>query len=101
MSFWKDKEGNELTSKEFFARWKEGIEGITPEQKVKSQIWGYYITIIGLLCGVVVSIITLDRLWWLMIILIGGLVINIVQVLGLYQQMLIFKKLNEHAVKSW
>lgn len=98
MSFWKDKQGKELTSKEFFARWKEGIEGITPEQKIRSQIWGYYVTIIGLFCGIVVSIIGLEKLWWLMIILIGGLIINIVQLLGLWQQIILFNKLEEQAI---
>ena len=34
----KDKEGNKLTFKEFMAKWKDGIENITPLQKLRTQI---------------------------------------------------------------
>jgi len=34
----KDRYGNKLTWKEFISRWKEGIEGITPSQRIKTQL---------------------------------------------------------------
>ncbi len=33
-----DKQGNKISYKEFIFRWKQGIEGITPHQKIVSQI---------------------------------------------------------------
>lgn len=82
----RDKQGNKLTFKEFMSRWKEGIEMITPLQTIKHQIRGYRITLIGLLCGIGVSIYAYKTMWWLGIILIGGLYINLMQYLGLRTQ---------------
>jgi len=36
----KDKTGKEVKTKEFFNRWKSGVEGITPLQISKSQVTG-------------------------------------------------------------
>jgi len=71
--FMKDKEGNELSRKEFFSRWKKGIEGITPLQQTKTQMHSSFIMIIGILAGIVICIIGIKTLWWLLIILVGAL----------------------------
>jgi len=86
MSFWKDKFGNELTFKEFMARWKSGIESVNPLQQTKMQIYSTWIIIIGLLCGIIMCIIGIKNLWWLMIILIGGLFNSSIQLLSLIQK---------------
>ena len=91
----KDKEGNKLTWKEFMGRWKSGIEGITPQQKLSAQINGARITLLGLILGLIVSIIGWHNLWWVAIVLIGGLITQGIQYLGLIQQKLIFKKIEE------
>ena len=83
---WKDKEGKEVSRKEFMERWKKGIASVTPLQQVKSQILFTYITIIGLLCGIVVSIWKFSTLWWLGIILLAGLGNTIVGLVGMYQK---------------
>ena len=82
----KDKEGNKLTFKEFMKKWGEGIEGISPLQKIKTQIGGTRIMLIGLFLGLCVSIYGWKNLWWVGIILIGALLNTGVQYLGLIQQ---------------
>jgi len=83
---WKDKQGNKLTFKEFIERWKEGIEGITPKQKLKSQISGTKITLIGLLCGLCITLYNYKTLWWIALILTGGFIVTWVQYIGFKQQ---------------
>ncbi len=82
----KDKQGNKLTWKEFFRKWKEGIDGITPIQKTKTQILGTRISLFGVLMGLVISTIAYKQLWWVAIILLGALINMGVQYLGLTQQ---------------
>lgn len=88
----KDKQGNKLTYKEFLSRWKKGIEGITPMQQVKVQIKSTWIMIFGLLAGIVISVVGISRLWWLMLILVGGLGNASVQIISLYQKKKTFEK---------
>lgn len=91
MKIWKDKQGNKLTPKEFMQRWKEGIAKITPLQQTQNQVNGYFIVLIGELCGVYYGILTAS--WWLTTILIGGYMISKAQLIGVYQKKLILKKL--------
>jgi len=93
----KDKIGNQLTWKEFFQRWKLGIEGITPIQRLKTQARGTEIQIIGVLIGLVISLMNLKLLWWVGIILFGALITILVQYLGLCQQIKLLKELEEQS----
>jgi hypothetical protein len=86
MKVFKDKEGKKLTASEFFSRWGEGIKQITPQQKMKYQLRGTFTILIGLICGLVISIMAYDRLWWVAIILIGALMVNGTSFLSLLQQ---------------
>ena len=95
MVFWKDKQGNELTFSQFMKRWKEGIENITPQQKLKQNIIGTKISLIGLFIGLVLSIWKYKTLWWVGIILIGALFNTIVQYIGLKQQLKIFENIEK------
>ena len=88
-----DKFGNKLTMKEWLQRWKRGVEGITPLQQTNIQLKGIYIIILGLLSGIVISIIGFKNLWWLMLILIGGLFNTAMQWVGLYQKKKILERL--------
>jgi len=88
----KDKQRNSLTWKEFFKKWKEGIDGITPLQKIKTQIIATRIQLLGLILGLIVTFIGYKNLWWVGIILIGALINTAVQYLGLSQQK---KQLNQ------
>ena len=82
----KIKTGEEITWKEFFHRWKLGIEGITPAQQVMGQLQSSYIISLGLGFGIFFSAISLDTLWWLLIILIGAFYNNVIQILALNQK---------------
>ena len=96
MYFWKDKQGNKLSKKEFFERFKEGIEGVTPLQQTKMQLNSFYIIIIGIGCGIVICFFSLKTLWWLLIILIGAMFNSVVQLLGTYQKYLLLKKVYDN-----
>jgi len=96
MKIWKDKEGNKLTLKEFFKRWGEGIEGITPVQKLKTQLLGTRISLIGMFLGLCVSIYGWENLWWIGIILIGAIINTGVQYLSLKQQLNMFNKMDQY-----
>ena len=91
----KDKEGNKLTTKEFFSRWKKGIEGITPIQKLKTQVTGTRITLVGLILGLGVSIYGWKKLWWVAIVLTGAILNTGVQYLGQKQQLKLLKNLEK------
>lgn len=82
----KDKYGNKLTWKEFFSRWKQGIEEIKPLQKMKTQVSGTKIILIGTSLGLTVSLFNFKTLWWVAIILFGALINTSIQYLGLKQQ---------------
>ena len=95
VKIWRDKSGKWLTPKEFGQRWKKGVEGVTPEQQLYSQIVFTWITMIGLLCGITVSIFTFKNLWWLMIILLAGLGNTAVGLIGTYQRYKSVKEINK------
>jgi len=82
----KDKEGNEITFSEFITRWKIGIQQITPAQKLKHQLRGTFLILVGLLCGLVISLFAYEKLWWVAIILTGALMVNGIQYLSMRQQ---------------
>lgn len=88
----KTKAGEKIDWKEFFARWKSGIEGITPYQQTKMQLHSMYIIIIGIICGIVICLFAFKTLWWLFIILVGALFNSIVQLLGTWQKLQVLKK---------
>lgn len=91
----KDKYGNKLTIKEYFKRWGKGIEGITPIQKLKTQITGTRISLVGLSCGLAISIYGWEKLWWVGIILVGAILTTGVQYLGFKQQYNLLKNLEK------
>ena len=57
----KDKYGNKLTWKQYGERWKKGIEGITPYQQARTTYKSTYIIIIGIVLGIVYSIINIKH----------------------------------------
>jgi len=86
MKIWTDKQGNKLTLKEFGARFKAGVNSINPYQLTTHQLRGMKIIMFGLLCGIVICFLNLKVLWWLLIILVGGLYVNGSQYIGLWQK---------------
>jgi len=82
--FWKAKDGNGLTIKQFLKRWKKGVEGITPLQQTKTTLWSFPLILGGITTGVVISI--LNRAWWLTLILCGSFPITSMQILSTWQK---------------
>lgn len=83
---WKDKTGKSVGREEFINRWKEGLRGVTPLQQTTIQIRSTWIMVIGLMAGIIISLVAVGDLWWLLLILTGGLGNTLVQLLGLWQK---------------
>lgn len=69
----KDKKGNKISWKEFMVRWKGGIQNISSYQQLKTEMVGTRIILLGLLCGIIVSIYKFQSMWWVTIILVGAI----------------------------
>jgi len=91
-TFWKDKEGNKLTAKEFFKRWKSGIECVTPLIQTNIQVHSTWIMVLGICLGIVISLFGFSKLWWVFIILVGALGNTLMQLVSLKQKQKILKK---------
>ena len=92
----KTKAGEKITWKEFMKRWGKGIEGITPLQKLKTQLLGTKISLLGMILGLGVSIYGWENLWWVGIILIGAIINTGVQYLGFKQQLNMLNKMEDY-----
>lgn len=88
-----DKYGEKITWKQFFQRWKRGIEGITPLQQAEIMFKNTWLMVIGIIAGLVVSIIAYKTLWWLGIILFAALINTLIQQLGNYQKLIAIRRL--------
>lgn len=86
MAFWTDRNGNKLTFSEFKERWKQGIAKVSQLQQVNASIKFTWLTLAGLLCGIVVSSWQFNTLWWLTIILVAAFGNTGVGMLGLWQK---------------
>jgi len=96
----RDKYGNYLTLKEYMARWKSGIDSITPYQQTNTQLKFTKIVIVGIIGGIIYSIISIKNLWWLLIILVGALGNTAVQLVGLIQKRNILKNIEEVNIQN-
>lgn len=90
--FWTDKKGNKYTFREFMAKWKEGIQNISPLQQTNIKLRSTWLTAIGILCGLIVSFFAVKTLWWLSIILLGALINTAIIIVGMYQTKWSFEK---------
>lgn len=79
--------------KEFFKRWKGGIEAITPIQQSKISLMGNVLVLVGVITGLITT--SLLRVWWLFIILLGSLLLTSMGFLGTIQKYFALKKINE------
>lgn len=90
----KDKQGNELTLKEFLQRWKKGIKEVDTLTMTRIQLRSHYLIFIGLVVGVIVSSFSFSKLWWLVLILFASAVLELVQILNLRQQIKWFTEID-------
>jgi len=88
----RDKDGNYLTTKEFFKKWGEGIQKITPLQQVKIQRNSTWLVILGVVIGLYSTFVT--KVWWLFIILVGSFFLTIVNYIGIAQRLKILKDID-------
>lgn len=79
--------------KEFFKRWKAGIDEVTPLQQTNAQILFTRITLIGITCGSVIAAIAWKNLWWLGIIMLGAFGNTWVGLIALKQKQKLLKNL--------
>ena len=93
MKVWTDKEGKKLTASEFSARFKQGVQAITPFQQAKISLFGIILVLTGIVVGIITSIIT--KQWWLLIILVGSLIITWMQMIGSIQKYLILNDMEK------
>ncbi len=97
----KDKEGKELTWKQYFHRWGEGIKNLTPQQKVSNEFSGTLVTLVGFIVCIIALIIFREKLlvsWFaygLILIFAGNTWVTIIKCIGFYQQKLFFKNIEK------
>lgn len=80
---------------EFTRRCKQGILSVTELQKLNWNIRSTWIMIVGILCGIGVSIYYAKTTWWLIIILTAAFFNTVVALIGLYQKKVWITKLEE------
>jgi hypothetical protein len=101
MKVWKDKEGNKLTAKEFTQRFKEGINNITPVQKLQNESRSSFTMLVGYIVGLISLIIYRESFavqWFtyaLIIIFLGATWSNGIKWLVLRQQVKQFKGMED------
>ena len=91
----KTKTGEKISWKEFFSRWKQGIEEITPLQQVDTQIYFTRIMLLGIACGFGITIISWKTLWWLSIVLGAAFGNTFVQLIALKQKQKMFRNFEQ------
>ena len=80
-----------MKTKEFFSKWKEGIMKVNAYEIVKISLFGNSLVVFGILLGLYVMFIS--RIWWVVIILIGSLILTIISYLGMIQKYIQLKKI--------
>lgn len=93
MKLTKPTTGEKVSVKQFLSEWKKGMQEVTPLQQTIAAQWGQIISAIGVIWGIVFSIMI--HYWWMAVILIGGLVVLATQMLGNWQKKMILKKIEE------
>jgi len=104
MKVWKDKNGDKLTGKEFRARFKEGINMITPIQKLKNDVRSTFTMFIGYIVGLVSLIVYRQAFvvqWFtyaLIIIFLGATWSNAIKFLALRSQLKLLTAFDTEAI---
>ena len=91
----KDRTGKQITIKEFFQRWKAGIEQIDPVYTLKIQLYSNIIIVIGIVLGLIISLFNIKKFWWIIAILLGSLILQIQAILGILIRLKIYREFNQ------
>jgi len=81
-----------MRTKEFFKRWGEGIQSITPYQQSRISLMSSFLVLIGVCIGLYA---TFNRVWWLFIILTGSLGLTSIQILANIQKFLALRRVTQ------
>jgi hypothetical protein len=98
------KEGEKISWKEFMKRWKSGINGITPQQRLKNELISTGISEVGYIVGLIALIIFRDKLlvsWFaygLILIFVGSVWATGLKFLITKQQLNSFKNTDNKAI---
>ncbi len=98
------KSGEKISWKEWMKRWKQGIEGITPIQRLKNELISSYIGFVGNLICIACLIIFRDKLlvqWFsygLILIFIGTTWSTGIKILTTRQQLKFFKNMDSSSM---
>lgn len=86
--------GEKITIKEFFHRWKVGMQQVTPYQQCLVNQFGYITVFIGIIWGIIFSLYL--KQWWLSIILIGSAIVSSTSFLTNWQKKCILKQIEKN-----
>lgn len=82
-----------LGTKEFFKRFRKGVEGITPLQQTKTTLWSMIPMFAGIIWGITITIIS--KTYWLSLILTATLPITGIQFINNLQKYWRFKEIDK------
>lgn len=98
------KDGTKITWKEFFILWKIGINNITPEQKIKSEMHGTMISLLGFMFCFFAVIWAREKIglmaYGLILVFLGSIITTTLRYISLRQQSKIFDQLNKESEKE-
>lgn len=83
------KTGEIVTFRQFLSQWKSGIANMNPLQQNTSMLFGQFTSLTGVIWGIVFSLII--GYYWMMVILIGGLIVLGTQMIGTFQARRVMK----------
>lgn len=89
----KPRTKEKVSIKQFFKEVKQGMEKVTPLQQSIITLWGLVISIIGIIWGIIFSIRIGYK--WMAVILVGGLIVALMQLLGTWQRKTILKRMEQ------
>ena len=97
----RDKFGKEITIKEFFQRWVEGMKNVvknpTPYEKASGELQGTYVLFIGLIVSFVAIVDLRDNFGWLayglMLVFMGNTITTFFKIISLRSQVKHFKSI--------
>lgn len=91
----KTKDGEIISIKEAFIRFKKGVDAITPLQKLQNETRGTFITLLGFIVSFCAVIYMREKIgllsYGLMLIFLGSIITTGLKWLALRQQLKFFK----------
>jgi len=82
-----------MKPKEFFSRWKEGVQNLSPKRQLYSRMVGQIGSILGLTLALVV--ITIRGIWYFIPVLGCGVFLQLIAYIGTRQQYIATLKMEE------